>query len=144
MENTAATHDESNAAKKKLATVVYALQAAGFIVGITMIAAVVINCVKRDEVRGTWLESHFRWQTRIFWFALLWGVVGIATAFFFVGYVVLVANAIWVIYRIVKGWLCLSENKKNVRMSDFCTGRMQPLGATRFAFCRGEERQPCR
>lgn len=96
---------------KTLATVVYALQAAGFFVGLTWIVAVVINYVKRDDVRGSWLESHFSWQIRTFWWGLLWAVVGGILALVVVGFAVLFADAVWIIYRIVKGWLNLSENK---------------------------------
>jgi uncharacterized membrane protein len=99
-------------ALKTLTLVVYALQAAGFILGgITWIVAVVINYVKREEVAGTWLESHFRWQIRTFWFGLLWGVVGGILALVLVGFVILFADAVWIIYRIVKGWLNLSDGK---------------------------------
>ena len=94
---------------KTLTTVVYALQALGFFVGITWIVAVVINYVKLDEVRGTWLESHFRWQIRTFWWGLLWGIVGAVLLLILIGWLVLVAVGIWVIYRIVKGWLALYE-----------------------------------
>ena len=96
---------------KTLATVVYALQAAGFFVGLTWIVAVVINYVKRDDVSGSWLESHFSWQIRTFWWGLLWAVVGGILALVVVGFAVLFADAVWIIYRIVKGWLNLSENK---------------------------------
>lgn len=96
---------------KTLATVVYALQAAGFFVGLTWIVAVVLNYVKRDDVRGTWLESHFSWQIRTFWWGLLWAVVGGILVLVVVGFAVLFADAVWIIYRIVKGWLALSENK---------------------------------
>jgi len=96
---------------KTTATVVYALQAAGFFVGITWIAAIVIDYVKRDDARGTWLESHYRWQIRTFWWGLLWGIVGGILLLVLVGYFVLLATAIWIIYRIAKGWLYLSENR---------------------------------
>ena len=96
---------------KTVATVVYALQAAGFFVGITWIVAVVLDYVKKDDAQGTWLESHFRWQIRTFWFGLLWGVLGAILLLVLVGYFVLLADAIWIIYRIVKGWLNLSEEK---------------------------------
>ena len=97
---------------KTLTTVVYALQAASFIIGITSIVAIVINYVKIDDVKGTWLESHFRWQIRTFWFGLLWGVIGVLTFILVVGWVILAADAVWVIYRIVKGWLNLNEGKE--------------------------------
>ena len=96
---------------KTLTLLVYALQAAGFFVGITWIVAVVINYVKKEDVAGTWLESHFRWQIRTFWFGLLWGVIGGILAFVLVGFVILFADGVWIIYRIVKGWLKLNDGK---------------------------------
>ncbi|MDQ5849799.1 MAG: hypothetical protein M3544_12655 [Pseudomonadota bacterium] len=96
---------------KTVAMVVYALQAAGFFLGITWIVAVVIDYVKKEEVAGTWLESHFRWQIRTFWFGLLWGVIGGVLVLVLIGFVVLFADAVWIIYRIVKGWLNLAENR---------------------------------
>jgi uncharacterized membrane protein len=96
---------------KTVATVVYALQAAGFFVGITWIVAVIVDYVKRDDAAGTWLASHFSWQIRTFWWGLLWGVIGGLLALVLVGFVVLFADAVWIIYRIVKGWLRLSDNR---------------------------------
>jgi uncharacterized membrane protein len=96
---------------KTIATVVYALQAVGFFVGITWLVAIVIDYVKRDDARGTWLESHFSWQIRTFWWGLLWCIVGGILLLVLVGYFVLLATAVWIIYRIVKGWLNLAENK---------------------------------
>jgi uncharacterized membrane protein len=102
---------EQEKSLKTLTTVVYALQALAFLNGITLIVAVIINYVKRDEVAGSWLESHFRWQIRTFWFGLLWGVIGFVLAFVVVGFAVLFAASIWMIYRIVKGWLTLNDGK---------------------------------
>ena len=96
---------------KTLTTVVYALQAAGFLVGITWIVAVVIDYVKRDEAKGTWLESHFSWQIRTFWWGLLWAVVGAITFLVLIGWFILAADTVWIIYRIVKGWLYLNDSK---------------------------------
>ena len=96
---------------KTVATVVYALQAAGFFLGITWIVAVIVDYVKKDDAAGTWLESHFRWQIRTFWFGLLWAVLGAILFVLIVGWFILAADAIWIIYRIVKGWLNLSENR---------------------------------
>jgi uncharacterized membrane protein len=99
------------AAAKSAAQLVYILHAVGFFIGLTWIAAVIVNYVKQDVARGTWLESHFRWQIRTFWFGLLWGVIGAITAMVFVGFAILAANYIWLIYRVVKGWLFFSERK---------------------------------
>ena len=96
---------------KTLAMVVYALQGLAFLNGVTWIVAVVIDYVKLDDVRGTWLESHFRWQIRTFWWGLLWAAVGAVLMFVLVGFLVWTAAAVWAIYRIVKGWLALNDNK---------------------------------
>lgn len=96
---------------KDLVLAVYVLQAVGFVVAITWIVAVVIDYVKKDEAAGTWLESHFRWQIRTFWFGLLGGVVGAVLLLALVGYLVWAATGVWMIYRIVKGWLYLNDGK---------------------------------
>ena len=98
-------------ALKSLTQVVYVLYALSYFAGITAIVGIIINNVKKDEVAGTWLESHFRWQMRTFWFGLLWAVIGAATFFILIGMAILFANFCWIIYRIVKGWLNLNDNK---------------------------------
>lgn len=97
---------------KTVTTIVYALQAGSFLLGVTSIAAIIVNYLKQEEVQGTWLASHFRWQIRTFWFGLLWGAVGALTALIGIGFVILGFDLVWVIYRIVKGWLRLSEGKE--------------------------------
>jgi uncharacterized membrane protein len=86
-----------------------------FVFGVPSLIAVVINYVKRQEARGTFLESHFRWQIRTFWFALLWCVLGGMLFITFIGIplamVILLAAGVWAIYRIVRGWLALRERK---------------------------------
>lgn len=102
---------ERDAQLRRLTALVYGLHAVALVVGVTSIAAVIINYVKRDEVQGTWLESHFTWQIRTFWFSLLWGVIGLATAVLIVGILVLVVAAVWFVYRIVKGWTELNDGR---------------------------------
>jgi uncharacterized membrane protein len=97
---------------KTIATVVYALQAAGFFSGITWLVAVIIDYVKRDDAAGTWLEPHIRWQIRTFWWGLLWGLIGGILSLILIGWLVLAANAVWIIYRIVKGWLRLAKGRE--------------------------------
>jgi uncharacterized membrane protein len=96
---------------KTITAVVYALHAIGFFSGVTWIVAVIVNYVKLDDARGTWLESHFRWQIRTFWWGLLWGVIGSVLLLILIGWLVLAAAGIWIIYRIVKGAMYLSENR---------------------------------
>jgi uncharacterized membrane protein len=86
-----------------------------FVFGVPSIIAVAINYVKRGEARGTFLESHFRWQIRTFWFALLWCMIGAMLFATFIGIplalVVFFAAGVWSIYRIARGWLALRERK---------------------------------
>ena len=96
---------------KTLTMVVYALQAAGFFIGLTWIVAVVMNYVKREEVAGTFLESHFAWQIRTFWWGLAGAVLGAILMIVLIGWLVWIAVGIWAIYRIVKGWLNLNDSK---------------------------------
>jgi len=82
-----------------------------FLSGWPSIIAVVINYVKRSDVRGTFLDSHFNWQIRTFWFALLWALVAFLLAVTILGiplaWIVAVVVGIWVLYRIARGWLAL-------------------------------------
>ena len=97
---------------KNVTMMVYLLQALSFLWGVTAIVGVVVNYVKRDDARGTVYESHFDWQIRTFWWGLLWGVVGVLLVIVFgLGFLVMFVAWIWAIYRVVKGWLKLSEGK---------------------------------
>ena len=99
---------------KDITRIVYILQLASLLAGITFIAAVIINYVKRQDVEGTWLESHFRWQIRTFWYSLLWTCVGLATVVFIIGFFVLMTSLVWMLYRAIKGLLNLEESKPMV------------------------------
>jgi uncharacterized membrane protein len=113
--------------------IVYALHALGlalgafgaasvlgsFLFGWPSIIAVIINYVKRGEARGTWLESHFTWQIRTFWFALAWAaavaLVSIPLSVILIGIGTWIAGmfllGLWAIYRIARGWLRLKDHQ---------------------------------
>jgi uncharacterized membrane protein len=115
----------------RLTHVIYALHAFSIVTGIVgaatvvgafltgwpSIIAVILNYVKRREARGTWLESHFRWQIRTFWFGLLWVSLCILFVVLTLGIGLLIAWAplgavgLWFIYRIARGWLALMEHR---------------------------------
>ncbi|BCX82810.1 hypothetical protein MIT9_P2398 [Methylomarinovum caldicuralii] len=105
------TLDPKTAEARKWAAIVYALQALGFLVGISYIAAVIVAYLKRNEAEGTWVAEHFRWQIATFWYSLLWGLLGAAALVWMVGYMILIADLLWMTYRIVVGWVRLSENR---------------------------------
>ena len=83
------------------------------------IIAVIMNYARRSETHGTWLESHFRWQIRTFWFAWLWviltSLVSIPMMLVLIGFVFLIIGlgltGLWVIYRVARGWLALREGR---------------------------------
>lgn len=109
--------------------VIYALHAFSVIVGITTTAfivtaflmgwpsiiAVILNYVKRSEAAGTFLESHFSWQIRTFWFAALWCTIGLVLWITLLGIpfaiALWIATGLWVAYRVIRGWLALLNAK---------------------------------
>jgi uncharacterized membrane protein len=109
--------------------VIYALHALSVLVGLTTfhtvvlsfvgglpsIIAVIMNYARRSATVGTFLESHFRWQIRTFWFALLWTVVFTVLILTIVGVVIalpgFLALGIWIIYRVARGWLALKDRR---------------------------------
>ena len=115
----------------RLTHVIYALHAVSLLIGIVTAAtivgaflfswpsiiAVILNYAKRSEVRGTWLDSHFRWQIRTFWFGALW--VGLCVLFviatlgigIFIAWIPLGVVGLWFIYRIATGWLRLLDHR---------------------------------
>ena len=113
--------------------VIYALHAVGlaigafgassvvgaFLFGWPSIIAVIVNYVKRGDARGTWLESHFTWQIRTFWYAVLWslfvfllgGLLVIVLVGFAIWWVGLFVLGVWAIYRIAIGWSRLNSRR---------------------------------
>ena len=89
-----------------------------FLTGWPSIIAVILNYVKRSEARGTWLESHFRWQIRTFWFGLLWVSLCVALIIGTFGIGILVAwlpmglVGLWFVYRVVRGWVALGGSRR--------------------------------
>ena len=98
-------------AQENLAHIVYLLQAIGFFVGITYIAGVILNHIKNRDITDDVVKSHFRWQIRTFWFSLLWSVIGIVLSLVLIGYILLLVNFVWVLYRVIRGWLRLRDSQ---------------------------------
>lgn len=119
--------NEGDAKNIRLAHIMYALHAfsaisgvlssativGAFVFGWPSIIAVVMNYFTRSGVSGTWLDSHWRWQLRTFWFAAVWLAIAFITAITIVGLViaipVIVFTGLWVLYRVVRGWLALKN-----------------------------------
>ena len=99
---------------------VVALASSGFPViapflGLVGIAGLIVAYVKRDDARGTWVASHLTWLIRTFWYSLMWGVVGWLFAVTIIGLLlaipIWVAASIWVIYRVIRGYLLFKDSK---------------------------------
>ena len=88
-----------------------------FLTGWPSIIAVILNYVKRGDVRGSWLESHFRWQIRTFWYGLLWVSICVLFVIMTFGVGILIAwlplgiVSLWFIYRIARGWIALTNRQ---------------------------------
>ena len=124
------SNQDDNKSHKITATFIYALQASAVFLFIPALVAIIINHVKKDEVKGTWVESHFNWQIKTFW----WSVIAYLMLFLFFGLTVLLVVLlgdpnflvalpttaitlapfvihIWFLYRVVHGWINLACDK---------------------------------
>jgi uncharacterized membrane protein len=85
------------------------------LVGIAGIVGVIIAYVKRDDARGTWIESHLTWLIRTFWWSFLWDLIAVVLFVTLIGIpvalLILVATSIWGIYRLVRGFLYFKDSK---------------------------------
>jgi uncharacterized membrane protein len=86
-----------------------------FLLGWPSIIAVILNYAKRSEARGTFLESHFRWQIRTFWFAVPWAILGMLLFVTFLlipfAFVIWGVTGLWVAYRVARGWIALAQGR---------------------------------
>lgn len=86
--------------------------AGGFVFGLPSLLAVFLNYLKRGEVKGSWLESHFRWQIRTFWFTFLWlvvyGLLIITIIGIPIAWILIALLGLWVGYRVIRGWVALN------------------------------------
>ena len=88
-----------------------------FLTGWPSIIAVILNYVKRSDVRGTWLESHFQWQIRTFWYGLLWVAPCVLFVILTLGIGIIIAwfplaiVSLWFIYRVARGWIALNNRR---------------------------------
>jgi len=86
-----------------------------FLTGWPSIIAVVLSYLKRSEAAGSFLESHFRWLIRTFWFALPWALLGalLWITFLLIPLAILVwaVTGIWIAYRVARGWIALVQGR---------------------------------
>jgi uncharacterized membrane protein len=86
-----------------------------FVFGWPSIIAVIINYLTASSIRATWLESHWRWQLRTFWFAALWLLIAGLLIITLIGipfaWMVIVVTGVWVLYRVIRGWMLLVDRR---------------------------------
>jgi len=101
----------SGLSMRTLTHVVYGLFALGLIsagfLGLATIAAVVVAYLKRGDAAGTIYATHFDWVIKTFWWGMLWCVLSAIATYIFIGWITGLIALIWIIYRIVRGWLAL-------------------------------------
>ena len=101
---------KDEASLRTMTMIIYGLLAAGWITGgLLGIVAIILAYVKRDDARGSWLESHYTWLIRTFWIGLGIGVLGMLTVFVVVGFFILFGGFVWTVYRVVKGFVRLND-----------------------------------
>ena len=104
--------DEELQTLKRLAATVYLCQVLTFMLaGLPLLVGVAINFMKQEQVRGTWLESHFDWQIKTTWVALAGFAVAGVTFAMGIGIFVLLVTVVWMVYRITIGWYALTDGK---------------------------------
>lgn len=103
---------------RRLAHILYLLHAlAPFTAWLLAVIAVILGMARRDEVQGTYLESHFSWLARTFWWGLLWIVVCFVLTWALILTILLMWLAwlpftvllLWYLYRVIRGWLKLND-----------------------------------
>jgi uncharacterized membrane protein len=105
--------NNSNTKLTQVTMLMYLLMALGFVTGgLTTIAAIVIYYIKREEVSGSWLESHFRWIRNTFWYGLMWTIIAALTWLILLGWFTGGVVTVWLIYRVAKGVIYLNDNKQ--------------------------------
>lgn len=97
---------------KLILNIIYGLYALGFLTGgMGALAAVILSYIKRADMAGTVYVSHIDWVLRTFWWSLLWGIISAIFTLILIGWIGLFATLVWVLYRLVKGWLTLAEGR---------------------------------
>lgn len=106
-----AANNDAAASERKLTMMVYICQGAGFIVGITFIAAIIINLIKKSDLTTDLAKSHMSWQLRTGLWSMLWSFIGVVLSAVLIGYLVLAVNVFWTLYRVIRGAMALNDNK---------------------------------
>lgn len=103
--------DQEDKKLNQLTLAVYVLQCASLFVGVTALVGVIINYIKRPDVLDTRFDSHFAWQIRTFWGALLGYMIGGVLTIVGIGFLILAATWVWFVYRVIKGLLNFNDGK---------------------------------
>jgi uncharacterized membrane protein len=99
------------AADTTMLHVAYALCAASLLTGLSAIAGLILAYVKRGEVASSWQASHYRWLIRTQWIWLLLMAIGGLTSIVGIGWLIIVAVSIWLIWRVAKGWMLVGQRR---------------------------------
>ena len=110
-------HEAGRTPDTTMANVLYVMHAISpFTLWTLSIVAVIIGVFARDKVRGTWVESHYSWLARTFFWGLLWVVIvtfvfAITVVGIFLLWLPWGILTAWYLYRVIRGWLRLNDGK---------------------------------
>jgi uncharacterized membrane protein len=108
-------HDDKGLSMRNLTHLIYGLFSLGLLsagfFGIATIGAIVLAYLKRGDAAGTVYAAHFDWIIRTFWWSLLWFALSALATFIFIGWLTGLIALVWVVYRVIKGWLALFDNQ---------------------------------
>jgi uncharacterized membrane protein len=98
--------DQANMVK-----VCYWLYLASIVFGVLAIVSVMIAYIKRGDVQGTWLAGHYSWIIRTFWITAITGIIGFLLCVVGIGFVILFADWVYFVYRVIKGFIAFNDKK---------------------------------
>lgn len=107
----ATTGDIAGSSARSVTMITYVLFGLGYVVPLTTIVGVILAHIKRKDAVGTIYESHLTWLIRTFWFSMLGMIVGVLTMIILIGWIVILATAIWGIYRLVIGFIRFNDTQ---------------------------------
>ena len=111
MSDETAGQQGQNQQSQKMMQIIYICYALSIIFGFTSLIGVVLAYLNKADAVGDWVESHYTWMIRTFWIGLLFGVIGMVTMPFLIGFPIMLATIVWYVIRIAKGWTQFSKNQ---------------------------------
>jgi|SRR5690606_19004132 len=89
---------------------IYILYLVSFVVGITALVGIVLAYMNSGK-SADWLETHYTWAIRTFWIGILYAVISGILMVVGIGFLLMLAVAIWVVVRMIIGLQAVSRSE---------------------------------